>query len=205
MARKAKWPTPRQEEILDRSMDLVRESGLASLTTKKIAEKMGFSEAALYRHFPTKKALVNGLMERLDHMLLGPVQQIAADNSLNHTERLKRILRHHTRLVREQNSLPILLLAEASATNDPDLLDRMRSILHTYLSVLEGLVREAQAKGLLPPELHNDCIALLLLGAPAALAIRHRLLPDARLEDRFENTLIPLLTEQLLPTQGGSL
>lgn len=205
MARKAKWPTPRQEEILDRTMDLVRESGLASLTTKKIAEKMGFSEAALYRHFPTKKALVNGLMERLDHMLLGPVQQIAADNSLDHTERLKRILLHHTRLVREQNSLPILLLAEASATNDPDLLDRMRSILHTYLSVLEGLVREAQVKGLLPPELHNDCIALLLLGAPAALAIRHRLLPDARLEDRFEDTLIPLLTEQLLPTQGGSV
>lgn len=203
MGEKASIPTPRQEEILDRAMDLVRESGLGALTTRRIAEKMGFSEAALYRHFPTKKALVNGLMERLDEMLLGPVQQIAADDSLSPPERLKRILRHHVHLVREQNSLPILLLAEASSTDDPALLGRMRSILHSYLSVLEGLVREAQSKGLISGELHNDCIALLLLGAPAALAIRHRLLPDRRLEDRFEDTLIPFLTEQLLPTQGG--
>ncbi|RLB15260.1 MAG: hypothetical protein DRG82_11995 [Deltaproteobacteria bacterium] len=205
MGEKTMFATPRQEEILDRAMDLVKESGLGALTTRKIAEKMGFSEAALYRHFPTKKALVNGLMERLDQMLLGPVQEIAADDSLSHLERLKRILLHHVHLVREQNSLPILLLAEASATDDPTLLGRMRSILHTYLSVLEGLVREAQAKGLVPGELQNDCIALLLLGAPAALAIRHRLLPDGRLEDRFENTLIPFLTEHLLPAQGGEI
>ncbi|MBW2093395.1 MAG: TetR/AcrR family transcriptional regulator [Deltaproteobacteria bacterium] len=202
MTERSASPTPRQEEILDRAMDLVRESGLAALTTRKIAEKMGFSEAALYRHFPTKKDLVNGLMERLDQMLLGPVQEIAADDSLSHLERLKRILLHHVHLVREQNSLPILLLAEASATDDPGLLGRMRSILHTYLSVLEGLVREAQTKGLLPGDLRNDCLALLLLGAPAALAIRHRLLPDARLEDRFENTLIPFLTEHIISTRG---
>ena len=34
-----KEATPRQEEILDRAFELVRESGLASLTMKKVAER----------------------------------------------------------------------------------------------------------------------------------------------------------------------
>src|ERR687885_771597 len=40
--------TPRQEEILDRTFELVRESGLANLTMKKVADRMG---AAMDRTF----------------------------------------------------------------------------------------------------------------------------------------------------------
>jgi len=195
-------PTPRQEEILDRTLELVREAGLGGLTTKKIAERVGFSEAALYRHFPTKQALILGLMDRLEAMLVQPAREIAADGELSIVQRLERIVLRHVRLVREQNSLPILLLAEASASDDPVLLGKMRSIFHGYLSVLEGLLREGQSRGEIGHQAEADCLALVLLGAPAALAIRHRLLPDAHAEDRFENTLLPFLLHALSTTQG---
>jgi AcrR family transcriptional regulator len=38
--------TPRQEEILDRTFELVRESGLANLTMKKVADRMGLNKTA---------------------------------------------------------------------------------------------------------------------------------------------------------------
>ena len=192
----------RQAEILDRALELVRENGLAALTTKKVAERAGFTEAALYRHFSSKQVLILGLMDRLEAMLITPIREIAADGALRPAERLERIVRHHTRLVREQNSLPILLLAEASVSDDPDLLGRMRSIFHEYLSVLEGLLREGQSRGEIDRSANADCLALVLLGAPAALAIRHRLLPDARAEDRFEDTLIPYLLTALSTPEG---
>ncbi len=187
----------RQSEILDRALELVRESGLAALTTKKVAQRVGFTEAALYRHFPSKKALILGLMDRLEHMLVKPIRTVAGEAGLNVASRLETIIRHHTGLIREHNSLPILLLAEASVSDDPALLGRMRSIFHEYVSILEGLVREGQASGELARIPEPDCAALLLLGAPAALAIRHRLLPDHHVEDRFETNLIPFLMESL--------
>ena len=196
--------SPRQSEILDRALDLVRESGLAALTTKKVAERVGFTEAAFYRHFPSKKALILGMMDRLEGMLVEPIRILAQDASKSPSERLESIVRHHTALVREHNSLPILLLAEASVSDDIELLGRMRSIFHAYLSVLEGLLREGQAGDDISEESRADCLALLLLGAPAALAIRHRLLPDARAEDRFEEMLIPFLINSLKTAKGRS-
>ncbi len=193
----------RQAEILDRALELVRESGLAALTTKKVAERVGFTEAAFYRHFPSKKALVLGLIDRLEMMLLDPIREIAGDGARTVPERLAAIVRHHTELVRRYNSLPILLLAEASVSEDPDLLGRMRYIFHDYLSILEGLVREGQARGDLVRGPEPDCAALMLLGAPAALAIRHRLLPDRRAEDRFESLLIPFMVQALSAGRAG--
>ena len=193
--------TPRQGQILDHALALVRERGLAAVTTKKLATRVGFTEGALYRHFPNKQALILGLMDRLDAMLLAPISEIARDCGLPIDERLERIVRHHTAVVREQRSLPVLLLAEASASGDEALLARMRLIFHRYLSVLEALVREGQGKGEIVQGPEPDCLALLLLGAPAALAIRHRLLPDAKAEERFGETLIPFLVRSI---RGGA-
>ncbi len=195
--RLAQERTPRQNQILDMTLELVRDGGLAHVTTKRIAERVGFTEAALYRHFPTKQALILGLMDRLEDMLVKPIRTIAGNGSLSVEQRLEAIVRHHTTLVREQNSLPILLLAEASVSEDPALLGRMRSIFHDYLSVLEGLIREGQAHNEVVHTPEADCLALFLMGAPAALAIRHRLFPDTRAETRFQRFLIPYLIDSL--------
>lgn len=197
-------PTPRQEEIIDRTIELVRVGGLGGLTTRKIAERVGFTEAALFRHFPTKQALLLALMDRLEDLLVEPIARIAADDAVGTTERLERMIRHHTGVVRQFNSLPIILLAEASVSGDETLVDRMRGIFERYLSLLEEVVRAGQACGQIVSAVQPDCIAMLLLGAPAGLAIRHRLLPDATAEDRFEEILIPFLRETIDTREGSA-
>jgi TetR/AcrR family transcriptional regulator len=196
--------TPRQEEILGRTLELVREMGIGGLTTRKIAERVGFTEAALFRHFPTKQALLLALMDRLEGLLVEPIAKIAADGEVGAAERLERMIRHHTTVVRQFNSLPIILLAEASVSGDEALVDRMRAILEGYLSLLEEVARAGQASGEIVGTIQPDCIAMLLLGAPAGLAIRHRLLPDPRAEDRFEDSLIPFLRTHLESPEGGT-
>jgi len=196
--------TPRQEEILDRTLELVREMGIGGLTTRKIAEGVGFTEAALFRHYPTKQALLLALMDRLEDLLVEPIARIAADGAVGAAERLERMVRHHTTVVRQFNSLPIILLAEASVSGDTALVDRMRAIFERYLSLLEEVVRAGQASGQLVGAIQPDCIAMLLLGAPAGLAIRHRLLPDAAAEDRFEELLIPFLRASIDTGEGSA-
>ena len=190
-------PTVRQREIVDLVMELVRENGLAGLTTRRIAAQVGFSEAALYRHFHSKEALMIGLMDRLEQLLVVPVQDIAASTGLAAKQRLQKILHHHIKLIRQQNSLPILLLAEAAISEKPALVDRMRSILDAYLKILKSVIREDIQQMDRADKPRFDCLALLLLGAPAALAIHHRFLPDGDLENRFDQILIPFLISSL--------
>jgi AcrR family transcriptional regulator len=196
--------TPRQEEIIDRTLELVHERGIGGLTTRKIAERVGFTEAALFRHYPTKQALLLSLMDRFEDLLVEPIGTIAADGAVSAAERLERIICHHTTVVRQFNSLPIILLAEASVSGDEALVGRMRAIFARYLSLLEEVVREGQERGEVTLALQPDCMAMLLFGAPAGLAIRHRLLPDALAEDRFENLLIPFLRRQIENAEGST-
>ena len=210
----------RQEQILDRTVELVAKDGLASLTMKKIAGRVGFSEAAIYRHFPTKQGLLLGLMDRLDALLLDPIRAMAADTGASPQDRLSRILAHHLRIVLDHDSLPILLLAEASASGDPRLVQRMRDIFTPYRALLGELLaqtaptdraggrktaRAATTHGQ-SPVIAPDSLALLLLGVPAALGIQHRLQPDSKAEQRAVAEVAPWLLAAIFgaPAPGPS-
>lgn len=50
----------RQLEILEATGHILLEQGVAGLTTKNLALRMGFSESALYRHFKNKSEILEG-------------------------------------------------------------------------------------------------------------------------------------------------
>ncbi len=168
----SRTPTPRQEELVDRALELVREAGLAGLTVRRLAERVGFTEAALYRHFASKQSLLLALMDRAEKRLLGPIWQLAENEELPVETRLEAILRHHARMVVATEGLPVLLLAEATASGDDVLLARIRSTFDEYTQVIERLLAR------LPPRDDRPTAAqltLLLIGLPAATAIHLRL------------------------------
>lgn len=185
--------TPRQDEVLDHTFALVQEFGVGGVTVRRVAERVGFSEAALYRHFPSKHALLMALMERLGRRLLEPIRAIAEQRNLTPRERLERILGHHVRVVIAAEGIPMLILVEASVGGDSELVDLIRSIVDDYLGILSGLLRQVAPAGGPPPEE----LSLLLMGLPAATAIRHRLRPDAALERRAAEELARFLIERL--------
>ncbi len=183
----------RREQILDRASELATEAGLGQMTMKRIAGRVGFSETAIYRHFPTKQALLLGLMARLEVQLLVPIRAIAVKTDLAPTARLRQIVQHHLTLVLERHSLPIQLLAEASAAGDPVLLSRMRAIMRGYVDLLVRLAEDAIAAGGLAPDIDPGVLAVWLLGGPAAMAIEHRLRLDPSLERSVAGQLVPFM------------
>lgn len=55
----------RQEEIITAAGQLIRSKGIKGLTTKNLAQEMGFSESALYRHFKNKEDIIVFLLNHL--------------------------------------------------------------------------------------------------------------------------------------------
>jgi AcrR family transcriptional regulator len=192
--------TPRQEEILDRTFELVRESGLANLTMKKVAERMGFTEPALYRHFPNKQALVLGLLGRLESLLLPEIEAAAAREDLPPAARLERIVLHHLGLILRTDGLPFLILAEASATGDEVVIGKMRQVMGRMRSAMDRLFDEMAD---VPGEPPRRRLALPLLGFSIATAVQRRMIPQMNLPEEETLELARFLVRRLLGGEEG--
>ena len=48
----------RREEIKESILNIVFSEGMHKLSTRYLAQKVGVSEGALFRHYPSKKAMV---------------------------------------------------------------------------------------------------------------------------------------------------
>jgi TetR/AcrR family tetracycline transcriptional repressor len=66
----------RQDEVLLAALDLLDEVGLDALTTRRLAERLGVRPSALYRHFESKRALLDAMVE---HVAAISVEQPLAD------------------------------------------------------------------------------------------------------------------------------
>ncbi|HEV8582445.1 MAG TPA: TetR/AcrR family transcriptional regulator [Thermoanaerobaculia bacterium] len=187
-------PTLRREEILDRTLELVKTGGLANLTMKKVAERVGFTEPAIYRYYPTKQALILGLIDRLEEMLLPRLRSLAADTSMPPVERLERMVSHHAGLIIDTNGLPFLLLAEASAAGDEAVIQRMGRIASGLLENLGRVLGELPLEPGGPPP---QTLVLPLLGFAAGLAIQRRLAPERSLAKEEALALIPILVRRI--------
>ena len=192
--------TPRQEEILDRTFELVRESGLANLTMKKVADRMGFTEPALYRHFPNKQALVLGLLGRLESLLLPEIEAAAGREDLPPAERLERIILHHLGLILKTDGLPFLILAEASATGDEVVIGKMRQVMGRMRSAMDRVYDEMPVVPGEPPRRH---LVLPLVGFSIATAVQRRLIPQITLPDEETLELARFLVRRILGSPRG--
>lgn len=92
MAEKQTAKRNRREEILQ-SLALMLESsdGSQRITTAKLAASVGVSEAALYRHFPSKTRMFDSLIEFIEDSLITRINLILKDEK-NTSTRLRLIV-----------------------------------------------------------------------------------------------------------------
>jgi AcrR family transcriptional regulator len=185
----------RRDEILDRAIELIRENGLAGLTMKKVAERVGFTEPAIYRHFPNKQALLLGVAERLGALFLGPVREIDARADLSPLERIERMVAHHIGLICDTDGIPILLLAESTASGEDGLLRKMAGFAGTYLQIIARTAGQIPLPEGSPPV---EQVVLPVLGLAAAVALERRMLPGRHLDREEAVRLARYVVRRLL-------
>ena len=69
----------RRAQILQCLAGMLENNPGQRITTAKLAEQVGVSEAALYRHFPSKARMFEGLIEFIEETLFTRINKIVAD------------------------------------------------------------------------------------------------------------------------------
>ena len=75
MTENAKKPS-RKLQILEALASMLESSPGQRITTAALAKEVGVSEAALYRHFPSKARMFEGLIEFIEETLFSNINRI---------------------------------------------------------------------------------------------------------------------------------
>ena len=81
----------RKDRILQTLAQMLEASPGSKITTAKLAANLGVSEAALYRHFPSKTRMFESLIDFVEETLFSRITQILNEES-NQLTRCKKIL-----------------------------------------------------------------------------------------------------------------
>ena len=76
---------PKQLEIMQNLARMLENKGPVKVTTASLANECGITEAAIYRHFPSKRKIYEGLVNFCEQSIFDLISEINAseENQLN--------------------------------------------------------------------------------------------------------------------------
>lgn len=128
----------RRETLIDVAGRLFNERAFDAVTVEMIGAEAGVSGPALYRHFPSKQALLIAVLEDPLNELLARAREIAAETP-DPRQALEAMVDHH--IVRSVEHVPSTLIFLKNEHNVPDdERHRMRRLMRLYAEEWIGLV-----------------------------------------------------------------
>jgi len=152
----------RKQQILQALARMLEATPGGRITTAALAAEIGVSEAALYRHFPSKTKMYEGLIDFIEETLFSRVRVIIAEepDAISRCYRILTLLLTFT----ERNPGITRLLTGDALTGETDRLHRRIQQLFDRLETqLKQILREAEVTENLRPTMTVTSSANMLL------------------------------------------
>ncbi len=164
----------RREEAVDAVIELSRERSPEGITTQAIAERIGVTHGALFRHFPDKASIWKAVFDWLGARL-GRVADTAFAAGGEPLAILERLFHAQVAFVASHPGVPRILFHELQRPAGSALHGLARGIVGAYRERVKVLIVQAKADGKLPPGLDADAAAVLFVGTVQGLVVQSTL------------------------------
>lgn len=134
------------------------------ITTARLARQVGVSEAALYRHFPSKSKMFEGLIEFIEETLFSRINMILAEEN-NAAVRCEKMLNLLLAFAERNPGITRILTGDALAGETERLHARVAQLYDRFETQLKQVLREAEMREGIRPVLTVNSAANLLLAA----------------------------------------
>jgi len=152
----------RKEQILQSLARMLETAPGERITTAALAREVGVSEAALYRHFPSKARMFEGLIEFIENTLFVRIARVLKEEE--HAEqRCHKIMTLLLTFADKNPGMTRLLTGDALAGETERLRERIAQFFDRLESQLKQVLREAQIRENLKPAISAAALANLLL------------------------------------------
>jgi TetR/AcrR family transcriptional regulator len=132
------------------------------ITTAALAKEVGVSEAALYRHFPSKARMFEALIEFIEDSVFGLINRILDENPAG-VSRCEKMLGMLLSFSERNPGLSRILVGDALTGENERLQIRIMQFYDRLETQLRQILREAETRKELPIGHPSNAIANLLL------------------------------------------
>ncbi|MDX1490982.1 MAG: nucleoid occlusion factor SlmA [Pseudohongiellaceae bacterium] len=154
----------RKDQILQALAHMLEKGPGERITTAALAKQVGVSEAALYRHFPSKARMFEGLIAFIEETLFSRINRII-DDEPTALKRCEKILVLILTFAEKNPGMTRLMTGDALQGETERLRQRISQLFDRLESQLKQVLREAQIRENLKTALPSGLTANLLMSA----------------------------------------
>ena len=162
----------RKEQILQALAHMLETAPGTRITTSALAKEVGVSEAALYRHFPSKAKMFEGLIEFIEEVLFTRITAILGDEpaALARCERIFTLL---LGFCEKNPGLTRILTGDALAGETERLRQRVMQLFERLETQIKQILRDAEIKEGLRTRMTQGTTANLLLASAEGRIVQY--------------------------------
>ena len=158
-------PTPkvsRRDQILQSLAEMLEQTPGGRITTSGLAKHVGVSEAALYRHFPSKAKMFEGLIEFIEETIFSRISLILKEEG-RAEPRCRQILNLLLTFSERNPGITRILTGDPLSGETDRLRLRVAQLFERLETQLKQLLREAELREGIAPKLEIAIAANLML------------------------------------------
>ena len=131
----------RKNIILQSLASMLEERNLSKITTASLAEKSKITEAALYRHFPSKRSIYAELFSFCDDSIFSKCNEIKKSD-LSSKEKVKNAFLFFMLFIEKNKGFARLLSREALSSDEQNVSDSVNQFYERFELVLRQILKE---------------------------------------------------------------
>lgn len=167
----------RRAVTVEAVIELAAERDPGEITTAAIASHMKLTQGALFRHFPSKDAIWEAVMEWVAERLLARVDRAAAQ-AASPVAALQAIFLAHADFVAEHPGVPRMLFGELQRAEATPAKRLARTLLERYGERIRARLEAGKAAGEVSAALDIDAAVTLFVGTLQGLIMQSVLAGD---------------------------
>jgi AcrR family transcriptional regulator len=153
----------RRAVTVEAVVELAGRQDPSEITTLAIARHMNLTEGAVFRHFPTKQAIWQSVMEWVAEGLLERVDRAARDVD-SPLAALRAMFMSHVDFVAEHPGVPRMLFGELQKAGSTASKRVVQTLIKHYAQRLHRSIEAGKSCGELHAELDTEAAATLFIG-----------------------------------------
>ncbi|NDP61198.1 TetR family transcriptional regulator [Polaromonas sp.] len=175
----------RQAGLVDAALRLAAQRSPADITTSDLAQAVGITQGAVFRHFSSKEAVWLAVLDWTADTLMRRLQiaaeaELAKPDKLAPLAALKAVFMAHVDFVVAHPGVPRVIFQELQQAQDTALKARVRGLMQQYRTLLMGVLERAQEQRLLAPGSDLQAAAVLFVGSVQGLVMQSLISGEVR-------------------------
>lgn len=167
--------TNRQIEIMEAATNRISKFGIQNLTIKTLAEDIGLSEPALYRHFKSKNEILLSLLEYFKTEMKTRIQSISHKSTDTEGDKLRAIFNSQLQTFTDKPAIVSVIFAESIFHYEDNLSNKVSEIMDMMQDFVKNNISKGQDSGQYTKLIGSSTLTTIIIGGIRMTVLKWKL------------------------------